>query len=93
MEELKKWFVENLPDKNLGWLILHKIEDSGIPLGDWEIVMTDNEVSDRNLPFTYSPGYFSLKETGSRDFWPFVFHMNLINSYTVCNNFEITFRF
>lgn len=60
MKELEQWLINNIQDESLGWSVLHKLNEAKVPLGKWKIVMLEREHTDRDLPFTFNPGYFNF---------------------------------
>lgn len=61
MTELTQWLKDNIQDNRLEWKVLHKIKDDNVNVAPWEIIMIERGIGDRDLPFTFSQGYFSLK--------------------------------
>ena len=61
MTELIQWLKDNVQDNTLEWKVLHKLKDDNVNVSHWEIIMIEREIGDRDLPFTFSPGYLSLK--------------------------------
>jgi hypothetical protein len=67
MQEFKEWLTSNMPDGNVGWKVLHKVNADKVDIGAWKIVRIDNEPTDRDLPFNFHLGYLTQEDEKNKE--------------------------